>query len=176
MTDDPAIGNVPVVLRRHEWTNRAFVLLALLGGLFCLFHFFNGAGIFCAAAARPRAPLYSQPESPAAAVLDRLESVASTELSPSAGGKQERRSTGDPFSRVSALLSLNPPSSKSSRALAGAGFILGIPGHPGSLLSALALPAPGGDALMQAFYRGVSDFQNAPGQILREPPEPQDKR
>ena len=48
-------------LGRADWTNIIFVIITVLGGLFCAFYFFNGAELVRGAAAWPGEFLYSRP-------------------------------------------------------------------------------------------------------------------
>jgi hypothetical protein len=48
-------------LGRSHWANIIFVIIAVLGGLFCAFYFFNGAELVRVAARWPREFLYPRP-------------------------------------------------------------------------------------------------------------------
>jgi hypothetical protein len=147
-------------LGRSDWTNIIFVIIAILGGLFCAFYFFNGAQLLREAARWPREFLYGRPpvndgnteRAQLAAALGLTAPLAST----------SGRDSGDPFSRVGNFSSsFSSPSSPSSPAAPGT--TAGLPGSvaspdPGSLLSQLGSAAPGGDALMQSFNHAVADL------------------
>ena len=158
----PATGR-PLRLSRADWTNIIFVIAAIAGGLFCAFYFFNGAELWRAAAAWPREVLYARPAHTSA--------LRALGLPSAVGATSDEH--GDPFSRVNDHLSLDQPITGNPGGVPGT--VLGNPGSPGnpglpgtpglpdpgSLLSQLGLPAPGGDALMQTFDRAVADLQRA---------------
>ncbi len=147
-----------------DWANIIFAVIAIVGGLFFAFYFFNGAELLREAKSWPRDYFYSQPGPPDDAHSDRAHLADSLGLPALRKGKAASRESGDPFSRTSDLL--NPPNSRLTRAAAGgmprsavgggpAGGLVG----PGSPLSNLGLPAPGGDALTHTFDKAVSGLQ-----------------
>ena len=153
-------------LGRSEWANIIFAIIAILGGLFFAFYFFNGAELLRAAKSWPREYLYSEPGPPDDAHSDRSRLADSLGLPAPSEGQTAGRASGDPFSRTSDLL--NPPTSRLTRAASAAAGTPGSPvtrgpsgglTGPGSPLSGLGLPAPGGDALKQTFDKAVSDLQ-----------------
>ncbi len=152
-----------------EWTNIVFATIATLGGLFCAFYFFGANEVLRTATAWPREYLYPRPES-SAEDRERARIAASLGLPTPPDGKAVGGSSGDPFSRTSDLISLNPPNSRLARGASSSGNspassigLGGAAGLPGAVspLSRLGLPAPGGDGLTQALNKAVSDLQRA---------------
>lgn len=168
-------------LGRSGWANIIFVLIAVAGGLFCAFYFFNGAELMRMAAAWPREFLYPQPaQSAEDAARSRLATSLGLPMMPNRANASDH--SGDPFSRAMApLSSLNPSVAAFARTamapnstnpnVSGSPGVPGLPGNPGvpgtpgvpnpnagSLLSGLGLPIPGGDALMKTFNRAVADL------------------
>ena len=141
--------------RGSEWTNIIFASVTFIGGLFCAFYFFNGDELLRAAAAWPREFLYSRP--PRITLSHDSDYNRGQTSAPTVSSAGSADSGGDPFARNSRFLSLTPPSTVGS---SGAGA--GLPttaSFPNGLspLAQLGFPAPGGDALMQVFKRGVAD-------------------
>lgn len=168
-------------LGRSEWANVLFAVLAIAGGLFCAFYFFNGADLVRAALARPGEYLYPRPVPSGQHIA--LTTGALPEEAPLSETLADRRSSktdpsGDPFSHASKLITLDRPTGSFPRGgggltvgslspvlsppvsgspaipvagLAG-GLVGGLPG-PGTLISRLTLLLPGGDALTQALRR-----------------------
>lgn len=136
-------------LGRSEWANTILAVIVILGGLFCVCYFFNGAELLRAAARWPREFLYSQP-SPGEQDIERFQLAASLGLpSPVVSAKSNDHS-GDPFPRATApLAALNPPNAGFGRVSAAFAHSSGTP-DPGALLSQLGVPAPGGDRLLKA--------------------------
>jgi hypothetical protein len=145
-------------LGRSDWANLVFVTVTFVGGLFCAFYFFNGAELLRAGVAWPREFLYSRPSIAASGDV----SHAGEEAFPvSPGFVASADGGGDPFSRSAGLMSLTSPSTMGS---SGAGA--GLPStatapNASSPFAQLGFPAPGGDALTQAFNRAVSDLARA---------------
>jgi hypothetical protein len=142
-------------LGRSEWANLVFVTVTFVGGLFCAFYFFNGAELLRAGMAWPREFLYSRPSI-----------AASSDVNPPGGeafpvGPGFAASAdggGDPFSRSAGVMSLPSPLTV-GRSGAGAGLpSTATAPNASSPLAQLGFPAPGGDALIQAFNRAVSDL------------------
>src|SRR5205085_10634120 len=50
---------------RSDWANIIFVIITVLGGLFCAFYFFNGAELMRRVAGWPKELLYGRPPEPA---------------------------------------------------------------------------------------------------------------
>ena len=156
-------------LGRSGWTNIFFTIIALWGGLFCAFYFFNGAELLRSALSWPREYLYMQPRAGDGSDADRLRLAASLGIAALGEAKLPGANSGDPFSPTKDFISLNPPTPRSARSDSGgrlaSGFVNtfgGLPGgspDAGSVLSRLGLPAPGGDALMQAFNSAVVNLQ-----------------
>jgi hypothetical protein len=147
-------------LGRSELTNIIFAIIAVLGGLFCAFYFFNGAELLRGAVAWPREFLYPQPASPAQDGLDRARLAATLGVADPSEHPSDR--SGDPFSRANNLLTLDPPPLGRAAPAAAPGTP-GLPAAPpvpgpGSLLSQLGSQLPGGDALLQTFNRGVAEI------------------
>ncbi len=144
-------------LGRSDWTNILFVIIAILGGLFCAFYFFNGAELLRNAAAWPAEFLYSRPFAFANGKIDKFD-FAATQPS-SAGATSPSASQPAPFAHSAApLQGLNqsPPPNITAAGPAGASPSSASPG-----IGSLGQPAPGGGALMQAFNNAVGNLQNA---------------
>jgi hypothetical protein len=142
-------------LGRDGWTNILFTIVAVGGGLFLAFYFFDGADFRRGEySARPPSREGTVPPARNAAP----ESTASD-------AKTQRRNSGDPFSRINELLSVNPPSLRLGRTALGEVIPPGsIPPPnapvfrltgPSTLLSGLRLSLPYGDSLTQALNRGA---------------------
>jgi len=150
-----------VRLGPSEWTNIVFVAVTFLGGLFCAFYFFNGTELFRATAAWSREFLYPRP--PVA-----IAQKAKGDLFHSGGDQvspfeENYRRLFDPdrnpFGQNVGWLGLNQPSATTSSGPNSAGSPATVSGStPASPLNQLNLPAPGGDALFQAFNRAVADL------------------
>lgn len=152
-----------------EWTNLIFTVIAVLGGLFCAFYFFNGTDLLRSATSWPREYLFPSQGPPDDGSDDRSRLAQFLGLLAPPEAKAARGRSGDPFSRASDLL--NPSRSRLVRAASAAGLSLGSSApsrgfvgglsRPESLLSGLGLRAPDGDALTQNFNRAVSNLQRA---------------
>jgi hypothetical protein len=143
-------------LSQSGWANIIFAGVTFVGGLFCAFFFFNGSDLLQAAAAWSHEFLYSRPIVIAQSGDMNAVGDQAFPSGPNSAGSSDR--SGDPFSRSTGFLSLASPSNIASSG-AGAGLpstatapMAGLP------LSQLGFPAPGGDALLQAFNRGVADL------------------
>lgn len=146
-------------LHQADRTTFLFAILIFVGGLFCAFFFFNGAEILRAAAAWSHEFLYPRP--PALIANDRIDNADAQAGSESpAASTRSRNSKPDdgnktaPFGRNLGSLYPRPFNDPS-----GANAAL-APG-PGSLLSNLNVPAPGGDALLQSFNQAVENMARA---------------
>jgi hypothetical protein len=142
-------------LGRSEWANLVFVTVTFVGGLFCAFYFFNGAELLRAGVAWPREFLYSRPSIAASSDV----SHAGGEAFPvSPGFAASADGGGDPFSRSAGVMSFPSPSTI-GRSGAGAGLpSTATAPNASSPFAQLGFPAPGGDALTQAFNRAVTDL------------------
>jgi hypothetical protein len=165
-------------LGRSEWANVLFAGMAIAGGLFCAFYFFNGTELVRAALAWPGESLYPRPLPPGENIA--VATKAIPDDAPLPGTPPDSRSSkgdpsGDPFSRTSKLITIDrsvrsfprgggglragsrPPvfGSLVSPGVPG-GSVGGLPG-PGTLLSRLTLLFPGGDALTQTLQAAVAD-------------------
>jgi hypothetical protein len=172
---DPSLGAEPVQstltenkrarfpvcgrLSQSGWANIIFAGVTFVGGLFSAFFFFNGSDLLRAAAAWSGEFLYSPPT--VIAQSGELNPVGDQAFpsGPNSAGSSDR--SGDPFSRSTGFLSLASPSN-----IASSGAGAGLPSTAtapvaGSLLPQLGFSAPGGDALLQAFNRGVADLARA---------------
>lgn len=126
-------------LKRSDWVDLIFAIIAVLGGLLCAFYIFDGGKLLRAAAVWPSefiaAHLSVEP------VISPSHLAAAPDLpAPKATSSSNR--SGDPFSRVPGSLSLV------ARGVAASSWSL----------SRLDFPAPGGDELMQTFTRGIVDL------------------
>jgi len=142
-------------LGRSEWANLIFVTITFVGGLFCAFYFFNGAELLRAGMAWPREFLYSRPSIAASSDVNH----AGGEAFPVAPGfAASADGGGDPFSRSAGVISLPSPSTI-GRSGAGAGLpSTATAPNANSPFAQLGFPAPGGDALIQAFNHAVTDL------------------
>ena len=142
-------------LYRSDRTTILFAIFAFVGGLFCVFYFFNGGEFLRAAAAWSREFLYPRPSRFMAenAKIDNFKPKSDSWPAPPAA----RRQNTSPFS--SYLGSLYPPSfNDPSRTSSGQAT---LPSGPGSLLDQLNIPPPGGDALLQSLNRAVDNLARA---------------
>jgi hypothetical protein len=150
-----------VRLGPSEWTNIVFVAVTFLGGLFCAFYFFNGTELFRATAAWSREFLYPRPPvAVAQKAKGDLFHSGSDQVSPF---EENYRRLFDPdrnpFGQNVGWLGLSQPSATTSSGPNSAGSPATVSGStPASPLNQLNLPAPGGDALFQAFNRAVADL------------------
>lgn len=145
-------------LGRSHWINIILAIIAILSGLLCAFYFFDGAKFLRAAAVWPGEFFDSRPSIGPALFPSRLAARPNVPLPKSSTTLSDR--SGDPFSRVPDLLSLNWPNSRWGRAVSGIGptsrVSPGVP-NPSWPLSQLDLSAPGGDELTQTFTRAITD-------------------
>lgn len=183
--ESPRLGLRTARLGRSEWANILFAAIAIAGGLFCAFYFFNGADLVRTALSWPGEYLYPRPLGENIPVVTKA--FPDGTLLP--GPLPERRSSktdssGDPFPRASRVLSLDQPIGSFPRGGGGGltagtpspvlpppifgsplppgipglpgGSVGGLPG-PGTLISRLTLLLPGGDALTQFLRRTVAN-------------------
>jgi hypothetical protein len=152
-----------VHLSQSEWTNIAFVVVAFLGGLFCAFYFFNGTEFFRAANAWHREFLYPRPFAAVQqANIDRFGRAEEQTLPLTEIYRSSSEPEGNPFGRNVGSLSPNQflaPTSSSPNIAGSPSTASGS--NPASFLNQLNLPAPGGDALLQAFNRAAADVARA---------------
>jgi hypothetical protein len=152
-----------VHLSQSEWTNIAFVVVTFLGGLFCALYFFNGTEFSRSAAAWPRKFPYPRPSATVQqATIDRLGHPEEQAPPLTENYRSSSEPGGNPFARNVGLLSPNQSLAATSSGpnIAGSPSTASGP-NPASLLNQLNLPAPGGDALLQAFNRGAADVARA---------------
>jgi hypothetical protein len=152
-----------VHLSQSEWTNIAFVVVTFLGGLFCALYFFNGTEFSRSAAAWPRKFPYPRPSATVQkATIDRLGRPEEQAPPLTENYRSSSEPGGNPFARNVGLLSPNQSLAATSSGpnIAGSPSTASGP-NPASLLNQLNLPPPGGDALLQAFNRGVTDVARA---------------
>ena len=157
-------------LDRSSWANIAFVAVTVVGGLFCVFYFFNGAELLRTAAAWPREFLYSRPFGVVGnGKIDKL--IGSDPTSPL--GPKSPASKGDPFRNVGLPGLDQPPTFNSPTAgtfASPSGPVsspasppslpsLPPPLNPGPLLGGLNPFPAGTDALSQVFNKAVADLQ-----------------
>ena len=141
-------------LHRSDRTTILFAILIFVGGLFCAFYFFNGAELLRAAAAWSREFLYPRPAALIAENNDKstapnsVPDAQTPSVEPRKKSNPARGNDTAPFSRN--LGSLYPDTNGGGNA----GSLSGT----SSPLGQLTLPAPGGDALMQAFNQGVENI------------------
>ena len=146
-------------LHQADRTTFLFAILIFVGGLFCALSFFNGAEILRAAAAWSHEFLYPRPAALIANDrIDNADAQAGSE-SPVASARSRNSKPEDgnrtaPFGRDLGSLYPRPFNDPS-----GATGTL-APG-PGSLLSDLTVPAPGGDALLQSLNQAVENMARA---------------
>lgn len=156
-------------LNRSSWANITFVAVTFIGGLFCVFYFFNGADLLRAAAAWPREFLYSRPF--AIVGHGKIDKSHGADDPAPPLGPDSPASKADPFRKVgfpglnqppspfaSAPAAMSNPSSASSSPSAPP-LSPPPPFNPGPLLGGLNPFAAGTDALSQAFNKAVSDLQ-----------------
>jgi hypothetical protein len=169
-------------LHGSDRTTLLFGVLVFVGGLFCVFCFFNGAEMLRAAAAWSREFLYPRPTALAVAnsetdiSQERDHSLAP--IPPQDPNKSDpvRRNDTAPFGRnVGSLYPSSDGGSASVSAAAGLPSVT-LPSGPGSLLDQLNLPPAGGGALAQTFDRAVAEirrlsslYANAPIKVVQAP-------
>jgi hypothetical protein len=147
-------------LYRSDRTTILFAIFAFVGGLLCVFYFFNGGELLRAAAAWSREFLYPRPS---AFMAQNSKSGISNPATDSSQAPlaDPRRDTGgknaSPFSSDPG--SLLPPAFNNSPGTGSAQATL--PSGPGSLLGQLNIPPPGGDALLQSFNQAVDNMVRA---------------
>jgi hypothetical protein len=152
-------------LGRSDWANITFVIITVLGGLFCAFYFFNGAELMRAAASWPTELLYPRPTSLAPAKIDN-QTPAATEV-PTA--KIARESEQGPF-RNSAQSLLEPntrpqfapaPFTTNPNTFASAPNTPPLGSGAPAPLNQLGGTVPGGDALVQTLNEQATALQQA---------------
>lgn len=147
----PASAQVrPTRLGRSDWANVIFVIITVLGGLFCAFYFFNAAELMRTVASWPKELLYPRPIQPTFAKIDnyippQLANTFYATLGTSEPG---------PFSHTAQSL-LNPQNPQPTFA-SGSPFTNGSSSAPsiaagGGALQQLAGVVPGGDTLTRTF-------------------------
>lgn len=152
-----------VHLSQSEWTNIAFVVVTVLGGLFCALYFFNGTEFFHSAAAWHREYLYPRPSATLQqTTIDRFGPAEEQASALTENYRSWSERGGNPFGGNVGLLSPNQSLAATSRGPNIAGSPSPASGsNPISFINQLNLPPPGGDALLQAFNRGAGDVARA---------------
>jgi hypothetical protein len=168
--DKPKNFTTNTRLGRDHWVNIIFVTITLVGGLFWAVYFFNGADLWRVAAAWPRVLLHLRPPGLTATVESNQ--AGESLLIPS----QAADHSGDPFARSSGFLTLGSPAIVGSFGV-GAGLpTTALLATRRSTFAQLGFAVPGGDALTQAFDRGVAELARAdnrevsPPSIMIRPP------
>jgi hypothetical protein len=159
-------------LGRSEWANIIFTIVAVAGGLFGAFYFFNGTDLLRTASRWPQENLFPRSGVNDDAARYRLAEALGLPALPDL--RHNSRNSRDVFSRASGLLSLQPQNSSDVAAPAsptnsdGPSRFAGSPGNstpgsPGSNspLSGLGQPAPGGNNFGRSFDNAASDLQRA---------------
>jgi hypothetical protein len=157
-----------------EWTNIFFTLITIGGGLFYAFYSFNGTQLFRTVGRWPREYLYPRPGSTEDLTNERSRLAESLGLPALPEVNRDAKNSGDPFSRISGLLRLQPSngpnasdggriSSGPTSGVSTPNRLLGPAGFPapGSPVSGLGLSAPGGDRLTQSLNRAADDVTKA---------------
>lgn len=150
-------------LHQSDRTTILFATFVFVGGLFCVFYFFNGAEFLRAAAAWSREFLYHRPSSAFAenGKIDssKPDSAGSDSSQPSRPDRRSEANHEDtsPFSPAAG--SLTPATFSNAASATSAQGIL--PAGPGTLLNQLSVPPPGGDNLLQSFNKAVDNMVRA---------------
>ena len=146
-------------LHQSDRTTILFATFAFVGGLFCVFYFFNGAEFLRAAAAWSREFLYPRPSAAIAAsgTIDSLKPDSESSQPSRPDRREADREDTSPFSPAAG--SLTPPTFSNAAAASSAQAIL--PPGPGGLLNQLNVPPPGGDTLLQSFNQAVDNMVRA---------------
>ena len=147
-------------LYRSDRTTILFAIFAFVGGLLCVFYFFNGGELLRAATAWSREFLYPRPSAFMAqnSKSDIFNPATDSSHAPSAdprrdtGGKNASPFSSDPGPLLPPAFN-NSPGPGSAQAT--------LPSGPGSLLGQLNIPPPGGDALLQSFNQAVDNMVRA---------------
>ncbi len=126
-------------LKRSDWVDLTFAMIAVLGGFICAFYIYDGGEFLRAAAVWPR-ELFDLRPSIGLSELSPSHVATSLDLALPKSSAFSNDRSGDPFSRIPGSLSLVTRGAKTSWSL-----------------SQLDFPAPGGDELMQTFTHGVVD-------------------
>jgi hypothetical protein len=147
-------------LYRSDRTTILFAIFAFVGGLLCVFYFFNGGELLRAAAAWSREFLYPRPSAFMAQNSKSDISNPATDSSQAPSTDPRRDTDGKNASPLkSDPGSLLPPAFNNSPGTGSAQATL--PSGPGSLLGQLNIPPPGGDALLQSFNQAVDNMVRA---------------
>jgi hypothetical protein len=156
----PASFSRTARLSRSSWTNISFVAVTFLGGLFCVFYFFNGAELLRAALSWPREYLYQRPGALAQSEMNDKVQPFGEQGWPLT---QNSGTSSGPFGRVGGMnLGPSPAFTSPSAGSPGNGSVASAPfSNSGSLLGQLGVPLPGPDGLMQTFNRAVDDLVRA---------------
>jgi hypothetical protein len=145
-------------LGHSEWTNISFVTIALAGGLFSAFYFFNAADVVQAAGRLGREFLYPQPRSDvtsakSAVPENPVAGPAATSGSSRSGGTAN--SGSGPFAGDYWSNNLARPASPASANGIDSNPVGGTSTATGSALNQLSTLRRGGDNLFQALYETV---------------------
>jgi hypothetical protein len=169
----PARLRIGSRLGHSEWANIGFVTIALAGGLFSAFYFFNGADLLRAAGRWSREFLYPPPRSTpvnnvAPATKDAVAAATSASSTPQNGSN----SSSGPFGRDYWSGNLATPASFASANGIGANGSVGGTGGSvvGSALDQLSTLRRGADNLFQTLYQTVpvaSHVNSATGPVRK---------
>lgn len=156
-------------LDRSEWANISFATVALAGGLFCAFYFFNGTDVVRAAAAWSREFLYPRPADPMSAIAaSREQSEANDGKTTDAESSKSSSESSGPFERNIwpnqtwprtsdfGFLTPVPDGTNGSPSPSASSIPPSLPGPPptvGGTFTELNLLAHSADALFQALYK-----------------------
>lgn len=156
-------------LGRPEWTNLIFTAIAILGGLFCAFYFFNGAEVVRTARNWPRDYFYARPVS---MDVDGRGSIrAGSSIQDHSGVAKTHDPSRGPLPHSDRRISSNPslpPASPGSFAPIGSGPGVvasgesgGVPNsgtaNQGALPPTLSQPPPTGDPVTPVVQEGGDD-------------------
>ncbi len=167
---------------RSEWVNLSCAAVAVIGGLFSAFYFFNGAELFQGALSVPRELLYPRPLMPGGFTSSGSD-LSNANERPVGRPEPKTDPSGDPFPHAGGPLRLDrpiytsgpesggvpasgpgvSPSTPGVQLPPGLPRLPGVPGGglpgPGSLVSRLTLLVPGADQLTRALQKAAADLQ-----------------
>jgi hypothetical protein len=151
-------------LGRSDWTNIIFVLIAILGGLFLAFYFFNGAEVLRTAAAWPSEMFYPRPFAPmndtkAEVIPAAVVPAGPTPIAPLPAELEQGKARID----SSDTLPISSAFSTATAAIAPANVALTSP------LGELPISPPTGDALVQVLENAGGQLQNGAESLAQQP-------
>ena len=141
-------------LGRPEWANIIFTAVAVFGGLFCAFYFFNGADVVRSARNWPQEYFYARPVFMSPDAAPSIRDPAG--LAKESVMRSAQQGSGNPFSRSTPLIASNPflpPALPGAFGpLSSTGGMLPSGGNGGGGVPGSALPGPGPISIEPGFF------------------------